>query len=242
MKIQKKCSVEGCGKKLLAKGLCCAHYCRLVRTGEVGSSVTDKMKRGEPCLVDGCANLSVSKGYCTTHYGRLKRTGSPTGGVRSIRGSAEKWMDAHVSFDGNECLIWPFSRYASGYGCFYSRRDNKTTNASRVMCVRAHGAPPSSEHQAAHSCGNGHLGCTNPKHLRWATTKENSDDMIAHGNSPRGRRHGMSKLTESDVIAIRGLAIETSANELSKEFGVCASHIRAIVKGDEWSWLRSSHK
>lgn len=62
--------------------------------------------------------------------------------------------------------------------------------------------------ESLHSCDN--ADCTNPRHLRWGTSLENSADMISRGRgstAPRkvGAEHGMAKLTEIDVIEIRRL-------------------------------------
>jgi hypothetical protein len=36
---------------------------------------------------------------------------------------------------------------------------------------------------AIHCCGNGHLSCVNPAHLRWGTAKDNGKDAHLH-NGP----------------------------------------------------------
>lgn len=81
-----------------------------------------------------------------------------------------------LPFEGNECLEWPYSGNNWGYGQLTVA--GRLVVASRFVCEIAHGDPPTPEYQAAHSCGNGHLGCVNPQHLRWATPKENSADKI----------------------------------------------------------------
>lgn len=52
--------------------------------------------------------------------------------------------------------------------------------ASRAMCILANGLPPDGKTFAIHSCGNGHLSCVNPKHLRWGSPKENAQDARLH--------------------------------------------------------------
>lgn len=230
----KICAVDGCCKQVRAKGLCAGHYARKERTGETGPAVL-RMSSGGACLVEGCEQKAESKGYCCTHYGRLRRHGSPTGGIRCIRGSHAKWLQGNKTHEGDDCLIWPYSRYPSGYGS--TNFNGKGMHASRAMCILAHGEPPTPSHEAAHSCGNGQKGCCNPKHLRWATSAENSADMIAHGNSPRGTRHGMSKITPEDVLEIRRRAITEKHRDIARSFGLSESHVSSIVKRKDWAWL-----
>lgn len=53
------------------------------------------------------------------------------------------------------------------------------------MCELVHGAPPTPDHEAAHSCGKGHEGCIHPKHLSWATHSENQLDRREHGTNKK---------------------------------------------------------
>ena len=92
------------------------------------------------------------------------------------------------------------------------------------MCELAHGeAPP--RYEAAHSCGRGHLGCVNPRHLRWATSKENKADMIVHGTRP-------AKLSAEQVRTIRLGAVPLA--DLAHRFGVSLNHIYAVAGGKHW--------
>jgi hypothetical protein len=98
--------------------------------------------------------------------------------------------------------------------------------------------PPSSKYQAAHKCGNGHLGCVNPKHLSWKTRAENEADKIAHGTISRGERNGHAKLVEASVIAIISRADRGETQQsLADSFGVHQSTISVIVHRKRWRYL-----
>jgi hypothetical protein len=104
--------------------------------------------------------------------------------------------------------------------------------AHRYVCEKAHGPPPSPEHETAHSCGN--RPCVNRWHLRWATKVENAADRMLHGTDPRGEKNGHAKLARSaveEIISRRG--IETGRS-LAKRFGVTPTQISNIQLRKQW--------
>ena len=189
------------------------------------------------CSVPGCTRAAHARGRCRPHDLRVRKYGSALGG-RAMRGAHIEWLNDNVNHDREECLIWPFSAKQDGYGSV--RVDGKTMMASRYMCILAHGAPPSDHHEAAHSCGNGHLGCTNPKHLRWATRRENIQDAIRHGVFPQGeRKTGQAKLTDETVRRIREMRAKGHTyREISNKFNVDPSNACKIVKRKMWGHVQ----
>lgn len=191
----------------------------------------------KPCSVETCkgnANHSAkgARGYCHKHYRRWQRHGSAMGGGTEY-GEPDRFI-AEVAnhWASDECLIWPYSRNNRGYGQI--SRGGRPKLVHRIVCEVAHGSPPP-DHQAAHSCGKGHEGCVNPRHLRWATTSENMLDRTSHGTDNRGERQGSSKLTKDDVLAIR--ASNARVTDLARSYGVSPSTICGIQSGRTWAWL-----
>ena len=182
------------------------------------------------CSMEECHRPTVAGGLCNAHYLRLRRHGSPLGGRKTHSISPMSWLLAHREHTGAECLIWPYSTI-KGYGRIV--RHGKPELAHRVMCGWAWGEPPTQKHQCAHSCGNGHLGCVNPHHLRWATASENQLDRANHGTDNRGEKHPLSKLTEAAVREIRRRSGDTHTT-LSREFGVTIGAIRHVRNGFTW--------
>jgi hypothetical protein len=150
------------------------------------------------------------------------------------KGSGLHWLlEVALEYEGDECLRWPFSK--TGYGIV--TYNGRKTRPSRVMCLMKYGAPPTTKHQAAHSCARGHEGCVNPRHLRWATPAENQNDRIAHGTSNRGKR---GKLTPEDVLWIRSAAGKMRQQDIADKFCLDQSSISYILKGTRWGWLTKS--
>ncbi len=185
------------------------------------------------CAFSGCDNPAspkAAKGLCNSHYWQLHK-GRPLTPLSYRRNRCEPWLEAHVDHEGDECLIWPFARIQES-GMASVRYRGRQTIASRVMCELAHGKPPTPEHQAAHSCGNGHLGCMNPNHLRWATPKQNCADKVAHGTwAPRK----VERLTPSKVHAIRELALTVSRRALCDMFDLSPARASAVLNRRTWS-------
>lgn len=206
-----KCTASGCDRKVFAKKLCSKHY---------------KDQRNVPyCSVDGCGRKAHAKDLCLMHRKRERKHGSVDFVLRPANGVCERWIKDMSTHTGDECLIWPFAKDRNGYG------------PSRKMCIAAHGEPAESILQAAHSCGNGNLGCMNPKHLRWATRKDNAGDMVDHGRSQRGGKCNMAKLTESAVKQIRVTRSSESCASLARELGVTRKTVSRARYRETWAWL-----
>lgn len=130
--------------------------------------------------------------------------------------------------DSDECLMWPFGskKYPD------IPVGGKTVRVNRYICGLAHGPAPSSEHQAAHWCGN--TRCANPRHLRWATCLENMRDKERHGTKLLGERNPKARLSVEDVRLIRSLKGQIPRAELAARFGVTPEHIWGICIRKAW--------
>jgi hypothetical protein len=85
-----------------------------------------------------------------------------------------------------------------------------------------------------HRCDN--PACINPKHLFLGTQADNLADARQKGRmktpNPRGERHGLSKLTSSDIIKIR--ADRRPQRAIAADYGVAQSTIKNIKIGRTW--------
>ena len=137
-----------------------------------------------------------------------------------------------LAVETDECIDWPFGRLASGYGSIDVA--GRRHRVHRLACERVHGPPPDPTMDAAHSCGR--RICFNPRHLRWATRRENSADAAEHGTLAVGERLPQAKLTPEQVrkIMVRYAASGISQRALAAEYGVDQSTISHIVKERTW--------
>lgn len=133
-------------------------------------------------------------------------------------GKAAQWLYDRATHSGDDCLIYPFARSRQkGYG--FLGHNGQHQYAHRFMCELANGPAPTPEHQAAHSCGKGHTGCVNPRHLRWATNSENQLERRAHGTG-KPPNQPKRKLTVEQIAEVRALKGKVTQYELAQRFGV----------------------
>ena len=73
--------------------------------------------------------------------------------------------------------------------------------------------------------------------LIWGTPKENAMDMIRHGNSVRGERNPLARLTRKDVIKIRQPRGLKRYADIARDFGIAKSTVTHIMTKRNWSWV-----
>lgn len=139
------------------------------------------------------------------------------------------WLRAHIAHVSDDCLTWPFGYDSDGYG--RTKFDGRIQFAARVMCILAHGEPPTPSHMAAHNCGNGDKGCVNPRHIEWKTWSENQLDRARHGTQSTGCR---THLTQEIVDAMRSFKGKMPQREIALMFGTSRSNVTSILNGKTW--------
>lgn len=206
----RKCAVDDCDGDAYKRGFCNRHYYRVLTYGSphIFKRLREPGRIGARCIVEGCERLvgpKSGRGMCGLH---LKRSivGVPLQKPLLISPRLKaQFIHQHLSYNGAECLIWPFKLGNKGYAPM--RWMGRKTHAHRVICALVHGEPPFDGAEAAHSCGKGHLGCVAPNHLRWATRRENASDMRVHGTlgrnrTLRGDEVATAKFTNAEAIEI----------------------------------------
>jgi hypothetical protein len=144
-----------------------------------------------------------------------------------------QWQFFHdivMPYEGDDCLIWPFGK--SGYRKITER--GVRTYIHRLVCEKTFGPAPSPDHEAAHSCGRGGLGCVAKRHLRWATPSENQLDRSLHGTDNGGERNASAKLTAAQIQEIRALKGQVFQRDIAARFGVTQQQVSRIQSGKRW--------
>lgn len=138
--------------------------------------------------------------------------------------------------DPESCWEWiAKSETEDGYGVFYHHSGEPAIRSHRFSWGLVNGAIPEGK-SVLHRCNN--RKCCNPNHLYLGTSAENMADK-ARANSGKGERHGLSKLTDMDVVAIRGMY--KSGDYLQKEiatiFGVSSVAISCVCRRKTWAHI-----
>lgn len=145
-------------------------------------------------------------------------------------GKAYLWLLANVNYSGDECLIWPFAKDGTLRGKV--GLNGKNLYAHRVMCELVNGpCPPSLE--CAHSCGNGHKACVNPRHLSWKTRSENQRERRKHGTQASNRWGNLSRFTDEQILEMKAMKGKETNAETAKRFGCHAETVRFWQSTDQ---------
>ena len=131
------------------------------------------LKSDSPCSVEGCKRPYYARGLCSMHWQRKYVYGydDPSENRRTPIGEPLRFLEEEVlTYIGDECLLWPYSKNG-GYGQIGYH--GRVVEVHRLVCEIKSGPPPPN-HVAAHSCGNGDLGCITPNHLGWSTRSQNA--------------------------------------------------------------------
>ncbi len=158
---------------------------------------------------------------------RLHQLSASVGGNVQERFDA-KWMPEPYS----GCWLWIGAIGSTGYG--HLRVNRKVVTASRLSWTLHRGEIPDSL-CVLHKCDV--PSCVNPDHLYLGTVARNNQDSRERGQwyPLLGEKHGMSKLTEDDVLSIR--ASSETPTILSKRFNISPLTVWEIRIRKRWKHI-----
>lgn len=148
--------------------------------------------------------------------------------------SVEQDFWPRAGADSRGCLLWRGHRAENGYGFFLFTFGGRRfrVGAHQASFVIANG-PIQPGLVVMHSCDVRR--CISPGHLSIGTPLENAADRVAKGRGAFGSSHGMAKLTEEDVAAVRScLAGGESVRGVARAFAVDPKLVRQIRDGAIW--------
>ncbi len=138
-----------------------------------------------------------------------------------------QWLFANKDFDAHECLFFPSMLVHRPEQVKYNFRNMA---AARAMLIMTQGLPTDNAKTfATHVCGNGHLSCVNPKHLKWGSASDNMQDAAVH-NAPSEFIAGI----DPDLVE----QIRTSpemVKVIALRTGIPAGVVSAIKLGDQFA-------
>lgn len=75
------CSIDGCGRRIVARGWCGSHYNRWLEFRDPlgGKPIRPRLQRGAGCEVSGCPKPLHGSRFCDAHYKRWAKYGDPEG-------------------------------------------------------------------------------------------------------------------------------------------------------------------
>jgi len=122
-----------------------------------------------------------------------------------------------------DCWLWTAGKSKGGYGLIWDAELDAMVYAHRVAFELAAGRAPRPGLCVCHHCDV--PACVNDGHFFEGTDLDNKMDMLAKGRRvyARGKHLSNSKLTESDVRAIR--ASTDSIRSLARRLGVSQTTI-----------------
>ena len=158
------------------------------------------------------------------------------GSVGGVVSRTERWLRTAIKdADPNRCIEWPFAKSKTGHGKI--SKNGKVIGPHRLaLCIHEGRDAPPEGMWCAHApiiCHN--PSCVNPYHLRWATPKENHNDMVIDGTD---KIAGLNGRTILDPQKVREIRKSTEASTvLGEKHGVSRRAIEAVQKRETWAWV-----
>ncbi|NOQ62707.1 HNH endonuclease [Mycolicibacterium fortuitum] len=144
------------------------------------------------CSIEGCELKVLCRGWCAKHYERWRKHGDPTV-MKILRGASTEdrlWLRVNKT---ENCWLWTGPVDVWGYGVF--KMSGQSHRAHRISFELTNGPIPNGL-MIDHVCHTPR--CVRPDHLRLATAKQNSENLLgAQRNSKSGVR-GVTRMLDCD--------------------------------------------
>lgn len=223
---ERTCTVEGCGRKFLARGFCGSHYATWFRKNrpkqktctECGASFSADRPSTNVCSKACVAQIKARSPKWLAHVEAVgvakanrppreptspKPRGDNRGPLRKAveaddRPGIVQALRARTQTDAFGCWLWS-GKTSDGYGVAGVRIDGKRRDIAvhRLMAYAVHASNPD-EPVVHHKCAQRR--CCNPDHITPATQRDNVAEMLA-------RNYYEQRITDLES-ALAGIAPE----------------------------------
>lgn len=150
------------------------------------------------------------------------------------------WVDLDGPVPEHDPILGPCALYRGapntwGYGQFW---DGTRNVPAHVWIAERKIRPRLPGESVQHRC-DVRLCVNYWAHLRVGPAYDNDLDKMLRGRQARGQSHGMTPLTEEDVLAIRAASTGAFGEQraLGRQYGVTSATIHNILKGKTWAHL-----
>jgi predicted XRE-type DNA-binding protein len=127
-------------------------------------------------------------------------------------------------FTTSNCWEWKGTKQKRGYGKLKIK--TKTYLAHRVSYFIHFGVCPNTQ-LVTHKCDNPN--CVRPDHLQLGTHKDNTKDRVVRNRGAVGEKHGMCKLSDTQVKAILTQLAYKTQNQIACDYGVDQTTISDLI-------------
>lgn len=142
----------------------------------------------------------------------------------------ERFEMQYIPEPNTGCWLWTGGITSSGYPLIRYR--GARIGAHRAAYLEFMGAIPQGM-DVCHKCDE--PSCVNPRHLFVGTRQDNMADCFSKGRLSRGEARYNAKLTEADILVIRGMS-GTSAG-IAARFGITRRYAGAIRERRTWKHI-----
>jgi hypothetical protein len=170
-----------------------------------------------------------ARGLCSSCYNAQRRGRAPKFVKRPPNQSLHDWLLQERSEPTDTgCRLWLRGKSPKGYGVF----GTPTRSVTRTLWEMFNGPIPAGM-LMCHTCDT--PSCCEVTHLFLGTPAQNMTDCQAKGRRPKGAAHWHSRLSETDVRAIRARhAAGAYQCDLAADYGVNSATISNICTRTTW--------
>lgn len=156
------------------------------------------------------------------------------------RATAEGFWDRACPEPNSGCWLYDFRpHYRTGY--VQLKFHQRMIDAHRLAWELAVGPIPAGL-SVLHRCDV--RICVRPSHLFLGTQADNMRDMAAKGRGCPGEKNGFSRVTESQVLAIRTLWAggRLSQRAIGERFGISQNNVSHICRRQTWTHITDDRR